>query len=173
MDGSGVGPVPSEVSTEGVRSEQKKPAGEPAGGCEIKQRQARLRDRLRDRRVEIDGVRVVAFDAVKLVAALQHPVEFVDQHGDRLVALVRPDGRIHIGPVDLDVTLGRELHADGGVAVAFQFDAEPHNAFLVTKQSLGFLMDKRLQRRGQLEVDAGYNYFVVVLAVHVSACGFG
>ena len=51
----------------------------------------------------------------------------------------------------------------------------PHadDAFLVAKQSFGFLPDERLQGRCQVEVNAGYDYIVIVLAVHVSAYGFG
>jgi hypothetical protein len=74
--------------------------------------------------------------------------------------------------MDLDVALGRELHADRGVTVAFQLHAEAHDAFLVAKQSLGFLAHVRLEGRGEFEVNAGYDQFVVVLAVHISAYGF-
>jgi hypothetical protein len=89
------------------------------------------------------------------------------------MTLVGFDGGIHVWPVDLNMALGLELGADCRHAVAFQFHADPHNAFLVSKQSFGFLADKRLERRGQVEVDAGYDQFVVVLAVHVSPCCFG
>ena len=118
-------------------------------------------------------MRVVAFNAVQLVASLQHAVELVDQIGNRLVTFVGLDGRIHIGAMDFDVTLGGELDADGWIAIAFQLYAHPYDALLVTKQSLGFLADERLERRCQLQVNAGYDQIVVVLAVHVSAYGFG
>jgi hypothetical protein len=106
---------------------------------------------------DFDRARVIAFNAEQLVASLQHAIELVDQHGDRLVTFIGLDGRIHVGAVDLDVALCGELDSDGLAAVAFQLNAHPHDALLVTKQSLRFLADKRLQRRGQLEVNAGYD----------------
>ena len=118
-------------------------------------------------------MRVVAFDAVELMAALEHAVELVDQHGDGLVALVGLHGGIHVGAVDLDMALGGELHTVRGITITLELNAEPHDALLVTKQSLGFLPDERLERRGQIKVNAGDDYFVLVLAVHVSAYGFG
>lgn len=75
--------------------------------------------------------------------------------------------------MDLDVAFGGELRAYFCGAVALQFHADANNAFLVAKQSFGFLADERLERRGQVEVNAGYDQFVVVLAVHVSPCCFG
>jgi len=98
---------------------------------------------------------MVPFDPVELVTSLQHAVELVDQHGNRLVTLVRLDGRIHIRPLDLDVTLGRELHSSCRTAVAFQLDTDTNNPLRVTKQSVGFLPDERLERRCQFEVNAG------------------
>ena len=80
---------------------------------------SRLDQRFGNLGVEFDGARVVTFDAMQLVPALQHAIEFVDEHGDRLVAFVRLDGSVHIGTEDLDVTLSRELHAHRGIAIAF------------------------------------------------------
>lgn len=100
---------------------------------------------------------MIAFNAVELVAPLQHAIEFVDQHGNCLVTLVRLHGGIHIRALDLNVAFGGELDADRGVAIALQFDAHPDDALLVTKQSVGFLADERLQRRRQFKMDAGYD----------------
>jgi hypothetical protein len=158
-----------------ARSEQKeRPAGNSGGPTQVKEGFAgALRNRLRDLGVEIHRVRMVTFDAVQLVASLQHPVELVDQHGDGLVAFVRLDGRIHIGPLDLDMSFGLELYSSRRTAIAFQLDAYAHDALLVTKQSVGFLADERLEGRCQFEVNAGDDYIVILLAVHVSAYGFG
>ncbi len=98
---------------------------------------------------------MIAFHAVQLVAPLQHAIELVDQHRNGLVALVRLHGCIHVGTVDLDVPLGFELHADRRGPVAFQFHAETHDALPVTEQSVGFLPDERLERWGEVQVDAG------------------
>lgn len=116
---------------------------------------------------------MVALHAVKLVAALEHAVEFIDEKGDGLVAFFGLDGGIHIGAMDLDVALRLELDAGRRGAIAFQLHAETHDALLVSEQSLGLLAHERLQGRGELEVDARYDYFVVIMAVHVSAfcCG--
>ena len=116
---------------------------------------AALCDRFGDRDVKFDGVRVIAFYPVQLVASLQHAIEFIDQHGNCLVTFVRLNGRIHIWALDLDMTFGLELHPGGGIAITFQLDAHPNDALLVTKQSLGLLADKRLERRCQFEVNAG------------------
>ena len=98
---------------------------------------------------------VISFYAVELVATLQHAIELVDEHGNRLVTFVPLDGCIHVGAMDLDVALGRELDARRGTAIAFQFHAHPDDAFLVTKQSRGLLMNERLKRGRQFEVNAG------------------
>src|SRR6188472_650114 len=103
---------------------------------------AALRDSFRDLNLEIDRARMVAFNAVQLMASLQHAIELVDQHGNRLVAFVRLNGRIHVGAVDFDVALGLELDPDRGVAIALQFHAHPDDALLVPKQSLAFLPDE-------------------------------
>lgn len=132
-----------------------------------------LRERFGNLRCELNGSRVISFYAMKLMAALEHAVELVDQHRNGFVTLVGLDGGVQIGPMDLDVALGLELDAARERAIALQFHADAHDALLVAKQSIGFLADERLQRRGQVEVDARYDQFVVILAVHVSACCFG
>lgn len=116
-----------------------------------------LRKRLGNFGVEVDRVGVIAFNAVKLVASLQHAIEFVDQHRYCLVAFVRLNGRVHVRAMDLDVALRLELGPGRGVAIALQFHAHSHDALLMTKQSLGFLADERLQGRCQIEVNAGYD----------------
>ncbi len=55
----------------------KKPAGKPAGR---KGETTKSGDRFGQRSVEVDGVRVISFYAVQLMASLQHAVEFVDEH---------------------------------------------------------------------------------------------
>jgi hypothetical protein len=94
---------------------------------------------------------------VQLVASLQHAIEFVDQHGYRLVTFVRLNGGIHVGTLNLNMTFGLELDSNRGVAVTLQFYAHPDDALFMAKQSLGFLADERLQGRCQLEVNAGYD----------------
>jgi short-subunit dehydrogenase len=89
------------------------------------------------------------------------------------VAFVCLHCRVHIGPVDFDVTLGLEPVCDRLAGVAFEFYADAHDALLVTKQSVGFLLHKRLKRRGEVEVDAGDDQFVVILSVHDAALWLG
>src|SRR5882757_7979021 len=43
----------------------------------------------------------------------------------------------------------------------------------MTKQSLGFLVHEGFERLGQLEMNAGDDDFVMILAVHISAYGLG
>lgn len=123
-------------------------------------------DRLRQRGVDFDGVRMMAFGAFQLVTTGKHTVEFIDEHRDGLVAFVGFDGGVHIGAVDGDVALGFEAGADGFLRVALQFNADAHDAFLVAKQSFGFFADKGFERRSQLEMNAGDDEFVGILAVH-------
>ena len=124
------------------------------GGFESTNWKRESDERFGDRGVEFHGARVIPFDAMHLVASLQHAVEFVDEERDGFVAFVRLHGRIHIGALDFDVPLGLELHAGGGIAVAFQLHADAHDALLVAKQSFGFLADERLQRRREFEMNA-------------------
>jgi hypothetical protein len=98
---------------------------------------------------------MISFYAVELVATLQHAIELVDQHGNRLVALTPLDGGIHVRAVNLDVAFGRELDAGRGAAITLQFHAHPYDAFLVAKQSRGLLMNERLKRGRQFKVNAG------------------
>ena len=98
---------------------------------------------------------MISLHAVELVATLQHAIELVDEHGNRLVAFVPLDGCIHVRAMNLDVALGRELDAGRGAAIALQLHAHPDDAFLVTKQSRGLLMNERLKRGRQFKVNAG------------------
>jgi|SRR5687768_4969676 len=98
---------------------------------------------------------MIAFDAVQLVTSLQHAIEFVDQHGNRLMTLIGLDGCIHVRALNLDVTLSLELDTNRGIAVALQFNPHANDAFLMAKQSLGLLANERLEGRCQLEVNAG------------------
>ena len=137
------------------------PPGRTASGVDLWQLDAQL-----------SGARVVALHPQQLVAALQHPVERFDQEGDCFVALVGLDGRVHIWPVDLDVTLGGKLYPGGGATVAGEFHPDPDDPFVVTKQSSGLLVHERLQGGGEFKMNAGDDDFVVVLAVHDAAFGF-
>jgi hypothetical protein len=114
-----------------------------------------LDERFRDLGRELYRARMIAFNAVQLVATLQHAIELVDEHGDRLVTFIRLDRCIHVRALNLDVALGLELDAGRRIAIAFQFNPHADDALLVAKQSIGFLADERLQGRCQLEVNAG------------------
>lgn len=124
-------------------SEQKKPAGE-TGGFDRTESGAALRERFRNFSAEFHRMRVIAFGAQQGMAFLQHAIQFVDQHGNGLVAVIRLNGCIHVRSLNLDMTLGLELDSDRGVAITFQFNTHPDDALFMAKQSLGFLSDKRL-----------------------------
>jgi hypothetical protein len=128
-------------------------------------------DGFREGSVERGGVEVMAFGALQLMAAVQHAVEFVDEHRDGLVTFVGFDAGVHVGAVDGDVPFGLEARANVFFGVAFQLNADAHDALLVAKQSFGFLSHKRFERGGQLEMNAGDDQFVGVLAVHITAYG--
>lgn len=130
-------------------------------------------DRFRELGIELDRVRVISFDALHLMTAAQHAIEFVDQERDRFVAFVRLDHSIHVGALNDHVAFGFEASGDRFLRIALQLDAETHDALLVTKQALRFLADKRFERRCQIEMNAGDDDFAMILAVHVSADGLG
>jgi hypothetical protein len=78
------------------------------------------------------------------MAPLQHAIQFIDEHRNGLVAFIRLNGSIHVRSLNLDVALGLELDSDRGIAITFQLNTHPDDAFLVAKQSFGFLSDERL-----------------------------
>lgn len=150
----------------------KKPAGEIPAGEDGKD-WGDSDHRFRQRRRELDGMRMVSLYAVELMASLQHAVEFVHQHGDGFVAVISLNDGVQIGPMNLDVALSLELHADRSAAITFQFHADTHDAFLMAEETFGLLANEGLERRSQLKMNARNDHFVVVLAVHVSAFGLG
>src|SRR5579871_4053393 len=99
-------------------------------------------DRLRKGPSEFDGVGVVALDAEKLGAAGKHPVQFVGEQSDRLVAFLGFDASVHGRSVDRDVPLCLEARVDILFRVVFQLDANAQYSLLVPEQPLGFLLDK-------------------------------
>ena len=89
------------------------------------------------------------------------------------MAFVTLHDRVEIRTVNFNVTLGLEPGCDLFFRVALEFHTDAHDALLVTKQSFGFLPHKRLERRCEVEVDAGDDQFVVVLSVHDAALWLG
>ena len=68
--------------------------------------------------------------------------------------------------VYINVAFGFEARADVFFGVAFQLNADAHDAFFMTKQSFRFLLHKGLERRSQLEMNAGDDELVGIWAVH-------
>jgi len=93
----------------------------------------------------------------ELGALGEHAVELVHQEVDGLVAFVGGDGCVHVGAVDDDVALGGEAVVDVLLHVALEFDANSDDALLVAEEAFGLVMHELLQRRGEFEVDAGYD----------------
>lgn len=116
---------------------------------------AALHERFRNLGAKFYRVRMISLNAVQLVTSLQHAIQLIDQHGNCLMAFIGLHGRIHVRALNLDMTLGFELDSDRWIAVTLQFNAHPDDALLVAKQSFGFLTDKRLERRCQIQVNAG------------------
>lgn len=77
-------------------------------------------------------------------ALAQHAVEFVDEEGDGLVALVSGDGGVHVGAVDGQVAFGGEAMGDVLFGVAFQFDAQTDDAFLVAEEPVNLFVHELL-----------------------------
>ncbi len=93
----------------------------------------------------------------ELGALGEHAVELVHQEIDGLVAFVGGDGGVHVGAVDDDVALGGEAMLDVLLHVALEFDANADDALLMAEEAFGLVMHELLQRRGEFEVDAGYD----------------
>lgn len=110
---------------------------------------------------------------MEVVTLSEHSIKFIDEERNGLVAFVALDRGVHVRAVDLDMALGLEARANFFLGVALKFHADAHDALLVTKQSLSFLPHKRLERRCEVEVDAGDDQFVVILAVHDAALCLG
>ena len=126
-----------------------------------------------ERDLEESGVahaRCVAMAAHLEVAgpAIEHPIEFIYEHGYGFVALVGGDGSIHVWAMNHDMALGGEAIADGLFRVTLQFHADPDDPLFVPEQSLRLLAHERLQGRRQLEMNAGDDQFGAVRdALHV------
>ena len=110
---------------------------------------------------------------VQIVTFPKHSIEFIEQERNSFVTFVALNHRVHVGTIDFDVSLGLESGGDFFLGVALQLHTDAHDALLVTKQSFGFLPHKRLERRREVEVDAGYDQFVVILSVHDAAFCLG
>lgn len=93
----------------------------------------------------------------------EHAVELVHQEGDGFVALVGGDGGVHVGAVDGDVAFGGKAVGDVLLVVAFEFDAQADDAFLMAEEAIGFVVHELLQGGGEFEVDAGYDEVVGVI----------
>ena len=104
----------------------------------------------------------------ELRALGEHAVELVHQEVDGLVALVGGDGGVHVGAVDDDMAFGGEAVFDVLLRVALEFDTEANDSLLVAEEALGLVVHKLFQRRGEIEVDTGYDD--VVGAIH-DFCG--
>lgn len=113
----------------------------------------RRSDRVGQLGPDLEGAGLMALGLEHAGAAFEHAVEFVDEHGRGLVALVGRNGGVQIRAVDLDMTFGGKTVGDGLFGVALQLHADSHNAILMTKQSLGFFLDEQFEGFGQFEVN--------------------
>jgi hypothetical protein len=119
--------------------------------------------------VEFGDVRVVAFGFFEIRAAVEHAVEFVDEQGHGLVAFVGGDGGVEIRAVDTDVAFGRKPIGDGLLGVAFKLDADADDALFVSEQAFCFILNEGFEGRGEFEVNAGDDQFVLMgMSVHVT-----
>jgi short-subunit dehydrogenase len=118
----------------------------------------------------LNCVQVMATIFKGLGPTAEHLVKFVHQLCGSLVALLGLDGGVKVGTIDFDVSLGGEAMLHVLARVALELNAHADDAFLVAKKPGCLFLHERLQRRGELEVDAGYDHFVCrVVFVH----GFG
>lgn len=99
----------------------------------------------------------------ELGALGEHAIQLVHEEVDRLVALVGGDGCVHVGAVDGDVAFRGEAMGDVLLGVALKFDAEADDALFMTEEAGGLVVHELFQRRGEFEVDAGYDDVVGVV----------
>lgn len=99
----------------------------------------------------------------ELGALGEHAVQLVHEKIDGLVALVGGDGGVHVGAVDGDVALGGESMGDVLLGVALELDAQADDALFMTEEAGGLVVHELFQRRGEIEVDAGYDDVVGVV----------
>ena len=85
--------------------------------------------------------------------AAEHTVEFVNEKGDRLVALILGYRRIHVGAIDGYMALGGEAVGDVLFGIAFKFHPKANDALFMAEQPGGFFLHKLLQRRSEFEVN--------------------
>ncbi len=104
----------------------------------------------------------MALGLLELVALGEHAVEFIDKEIDGLVAFVGGNRGVELGAVYGNVALGGEAVGDRLLGVALKLHAHADDAFVVTEQSVGFVMNKLLQGGSEFEVDAGYDQVVVI-----------
>jgi hypothetical protein len=64
--------------------------------------------------------------------------------------------------VDTDVAFGAKAVGDSLLGIAFEFDADADDAFFVAEKSFRFFLHEGFHGRGEVEVDAGDNQFVLM-----------
>ncbi len=99
---------------------------------------------------------------LQFVTLGEHAVEFVDEKIHGFVAFVGGYGGVQVGSIDGNVALRGETVGDCLFRVAFKLHAHADDAFLVTEEAVGFVMNELLQGGSQFEVDAGYDQVVVI-----------
>lgn len=112
-------------------------------------------------------MRVVALGFLEIRAAVQHAVEFIDEEGDGFVTFVGGDGGVEVWAVNADVAFGGESVGDGLLGVAFELDADADDAFFVAEETVGLFLDEGFEGRGEVEVNAGDDQFVLMsMSIH-------
>ena len=110
--------------------------------------------------LKLDRVRVVALVLVLAVALVEDVVDLVDEQVDGLVHLLGLGGAVDVGAADFHLGLGDKLVGVVVLAIALEFNADPHDVGFVTKQSLHLLLNVIFQGLREVEMNAGHNNFV-------------
>src|SRR4051812_14020600 len=82
----------------------------------------------------------------------QHWIQFVDEKSNRRGRLFGGDRGCEIRTGEFDAALGGEPWAAAS-SIAFHVDAEAEDSWLMSKQPLGFFVDKGLRGRIEPEVN--------------------
>lgn len=118
------------------------------------------------------GGGAVSTRLIQLGAAMEHAIEFVDEERHGLVALVGRHHGVERGPGDGDMTFRGKTFCNRLFRIALEFYAYARYPLLMSEQSLGFFLDKGFQGRGEVEVDAGDDQFVLrSMSVHGTFVG--
>lgn len=109
---------------------------------------------------DVDDAGVVAFALAVGGAFAEGAIEFRDDEVDGFVGVVGGGLGDEIGTADFDAALGDELGIRAASLIEFEIEPDAHDARFVAEELTGFFVRERLERGGEVEVDAADDEFI-------------